>query len=299
MENKDFHISEKRRSVWNEELEIFEVFRDICERHDLKYFADSGTLLGAIRHSGFIPWDDDMDVAMLREDYDKFIEFAKDELQEPYFLQIPRSDDDYFYGHAKIRKNNTTAIRYIQYPEKYKHHQGVFVDIFPLDNIPDNGFKHKIHRFFAIKLMLFLYYSRYYYRLNSHSTASKIKHKLGQICIPGNRAAYRFYKFFEWWIKLPDKKKSKIVAYTSVYYYLEDQASFERAWYDNKTEVAFENTHISVPDDYDKVLKKSYGDYLTPVKAPNQHGDVFFDLEHDYREYYDGTRTFTFDDCTM
>ena len=102
MENKDFHISEKRRSVWNEELEIFEVFRDICERHDLKYFADSGTLLGAIRHSGFIPWDDDMDVAMLREDYDKFIEFAKDEFLIAQFWLYATYDADEIDGKSTV-----------------------------------------------------------------------------------------------------------------------------------------------------------------------------------------------------
>lgn len=299
MKSEDFYISEKRCSVWNEELKIFEAFREICERHGLKYFADSGTLLGAIRHSGFIPWDDDIDVAMLREDYDRFIEYAKDELPEEYFLQIPRPGDDYFYGHAKIRKNNTTAIRYIQYPEKYRHHQGIFLDVFPLDNIPDNKVWYKVHKFFAVKSMLFLYYSRYYYRLNSHSKASEIKHKIGRILIPGDKAAYRFCKLFEWWIKLPDKRETKKVGYTSMYYYLDNKWSYERKWFENSKEVRFEDTTIAVPGDYDKVLTGLYGDYAKPVKAPSQHGDVLFDLEHDYKEYYDGTRTFDYEDCEL
>lgn len=299
MKQEAYVISEKRRAVWAEELELFEVLREICERHDIRFFADSGTLIGAVRHGGFIPWDDDMDFSMLREDYDRFIEYAKEELKAPYHLQIPSPGDDYFYGHAKIRKDNTTAIRYVQYPEKYRHHQGVFIDVFPLDNIPDGKAEHKVHKFIALKLLMFITYSKYYYQLSEHPRSARIKHKLGRILLPTDKALYRCSNFYTRWIKQPDKKRTARVGYTSMYYYLEDQGSFKREWFDTSVELPFEDRTIPVPAEYDKVLTQWYGDYMIPVEAPSEHGDVFFDLEHDYREYYNGTRTFTFEDCGL
>lgn len=299
MRAEEFPVSEKRRAVWDEVLDLFSAFREICDRHDLKYFADSGTLLGAIRHRGFIPWDDDLDCAMLREDYDKFIEFAREELKEPYVLQIPSPDDDFFYGHAKIRKDNTSAIRYIQYPEKYKHHQGVFIDIFPLDNIPDGDTARKIHKFFSTKMMQFMHYAIYYYSLNNHAKNLERKHRLAKFVLPNNKAIYRFYRLYEWWIKLPDKKTTRKVGYTSTFYYLEKRASFLREWYSGSENMKFDKIMIPVPVGYDGILTTWYGDYMTPSRAPSEHGDTMFDLEHDYREYYDGTRTFTYEDCVL
>ena len=299
MKSEEFQVSEKRRDVWREELELYEAFRAVCERHGLRYYAEGGTLIGTIRHAGFIPWDDDMDISMPRKDYEAFLKYAEVELDVRYFLQVPRKNDDYFYGHAKIRKNNTTAIRYIQYPEKYIHHQGVFIDVFPLDNIPDNPFFHKLHKIVAVKMMQIMYYAKYYYRLNEHATITKIKHKIGQALLPTNRAIYRFYKLYEWWIRLPDRKKTKMFGTTSLLYYLEEKNSWPVEWYDSFEIMKYENTTIRVPQEYDKILTKTFGDYMMPVIAPSMHGDVFFDLEHDYKDYYTGVRHFTEKDCGL
>ena len=295
----EFFVSNKRRSVWNVELELLEAVKSICERHNLVYYADGGTLLGAVRHSGFIPWDDDLDISMMREDYDKFIAYAQQELPDGFFLQTPETEEDYFYGHAKIRKNNTTAIRYIQYIEKYKHHQGVFIDIFPLDNVPDVFLIRKTHKWLSIKIMQIIYYAKYYYRQNKHSLITKIKHMISVIALPTNNSVRRLFKIYEWWYKLPNRKKTKMVGTTSTYYFLEQTNTWNRSWFGKPVSVKFEDTLIGIPCEFDKVLTKTFGDYHTPVIAPSQHGDVFFDLDHDYKEYFDGTRSFTQDDCVL
>ena len=299
MENIDFEVSDKRRAVWNEELKMLEIFKRICEENNLTYYAIGGTLLGAIRHEGYIPWDDDMDIAMFREDYDKFIKAAKKSMPKGYFLQIPETEKDYFFGHAKIRKNGTSAIRYIQYPERYSHHQGIFIDIFPLDNIPDNKRLYKLHKFVSLKLMQMVYFAKYYYRLNHHKTITKIKHAFCTLLMPTNSIVRLYFNLYLWVVKLPNRKKTKMAGMTSMFYHMDDNFSWQRKWFDKSVAKRFENTEINVPAGYDKILTKNYGDYMVPVKGGSQHGEIFFDLEHDYRDYYNGKRKFSKKDLIL
>ena len=130
-------MDNKLRQLQLCELEILDEFVRICEKYDLQYYLVGGTLLGAVRHQGFIPWDDDIDVAMPREDYDKFAVIAEKELSPKYFYQCPATDPYYFLTYAKIRKNGTEV-----YEERFKYskfHKGVFIDIFPLDFCPKPG----------------------------------------------------------------------------------------------------------------------------------------------------------------
>ncbi|MFQ7094387.1 MAG: LicD family protein [Ruminococcus sp.] len=90
-------------------MDLLEQVKKICKNHGLKYFADSGTLIGAIRHKGYIPWDDDIDLVMMRNDYNKFMEYAKSELEFPYFLQTVYTDKDIMRAHAQLRNSKTTG----------------------------------------------------------------------------------------------------------------------------------------------------------------------------------------------
>jgi len=112
-------------------FEILKEFDRICKKHNLVYWLDFGTLLGAYRHKGFIPWDDDLDVGMPREDYDKFLEISKKELNSNYFLQTKESDKNYLNFFAKIRDRNSTFIDAWEKDKDIKYHQGVYIDIFP------------------------------------------------------------------------------------------------------------------------------------------------------------------------
>ena len=90
-----YPVDDTRKKVWAVELDIFKKFIELCERHGLTYYTFSGTLIGAVRHKGFVPWDDDIDIVMLRRDYDRFVEIAEKELEEPYFLQTTMTDHCY------------------------------------------------------------------------------------------------------------------------------------------------------------------------------------------------------------
>lgn len=116
-------------------LEIYREVSSICDRHNLTYFVVGGTLLGAVIHKGYIPWDDDFDIAMPRDDYDKFIEIYSKELSDRFYLHHTSTDSNYWIPFAKVRINNTTFLE-----EKRKNvnsHAGIYMDIFPFDYAPN------------------------------------------------------------------------------------------------------------------------------------------------------------------
>jgi lipopolysaccharide cholinephosphotransferase len=131
-------------------LEILDEFVRICDKHNLVYFMVGGTFLGAVRHSGFIPWDDDMDLGMPRSDYEKFIEIAKKELNKKYYLDCFQTNEDYHLPYAKIKKNKTVFDE--ERTHHLNNHKGIFIDIFPLDNVKENNLNLKIRAIMALSI---------------------------------------------------------------------------------------------------------------------------------------------------
>ena len=156
----------------------------------------------------------------------------------------------------------------------------------------------RIHRFVALKIMQIIYYAKYYYRLNEHALITKIKHRISCILLPSNHAVTRAFRVYEWWYRLPNRKKTVRVGTTSTYYFL-DQNIWQRNWFEDVEKLEFEDTTIDVPTKYDELLTQLFGDYRIPVHSPRSHGDIYFDLEHNYTDYYDGTRTFRKDDLNF
>ena len=139
-EERDGHlVSPEMKELWAVQLDLLHEFDRVCKKYNLKYVLDFGTLLGAIRHKGYIPWDDDIDVGMLREDYDRLMEIGAKEFKEPYFLQTPYTDKRFDEGVNKLRRTDTMYLSHhtlIHYP---KYNLGIFIDIFVYDNIPSDG----------------------------------------------------------------------------------------------------------------------------------------------------------------
>lgn len=132
---------ETLRKVQLVQLEMAKEVKRICAKYKIKYFLDAGTLLGAVRHKGFIPWDDDLDIGMLRSEYERFLNIASRELDKQYFLQTWKNDDGFPYGFAKIRKKDTLYIETID--QKTKGHKEIWIDIFPYDVFPDSTLEQK------------------------------------------------------------------------------------------------------------------------------------------------------------
>ena len=130
-----YYVSEKMKHIWAVGLDLWYKFDSVCKKYNLKYYAAYGTLLGAVRHKGFIPWDDDIDLCMMRDDYEKLKLVAKEEFKEPYYFQDWYNSCGRTWCFSKLRNSNTTAI---EFPDKGKEfNQGIFIDINALDEFDD------------------------------------------------------------------------------------------------------------------------------------------------------------------
>jgi len=126
-------------------LEILIEFDTICKKHQLRYWLDSGTLLGAVRHKGFIPWDDDIDVSMPLEDYNQFLKIAESELSSDIFFQTTQTDKDIKFDYIKLRSNKASIVELHEQDQTVNYHQGVFVDIFPMLTIENTKANKKFY----------------------------------------------------------------------------------------------------------------------------------------------------------
>lgn len=234
-------------------LDILDEIDRICRKHDIQYFLDSGTALGAIRHAGFIPWDDDADVGMLRNEYERFIQIAKDELSPRFFLQTRETDAEYSKFSAKIRINDTF------FPERRnegtKVHQGIFVDVFPFDYISDNV-KIAKKEIYKTRKMYMLWGIRHRHPCNE-SVWRKIIRKVFLI-IPENLIEETINRHFK---KYTEKPTNTLVSYTykmNSYMIL----LFKRADMFPSCDVLFEGHKYEIMNNWDAYLKTMYGNYM-------------------------------------
>ncbi|GAA0076901.1 phosphorylcholine transferase LicD [Clostridium sp. CTA-5] len=234
---------------------------EICEKHNLKYFLDAGTLLGAVRHKGFIPWDDDMDIGMLREDYEKFLKIAKEELPEHLFLQTFDNDKNYdiYQVPCKIRYNNTILIEK-NIAENHDMHNGVYIDVFPYDSLPKKGWVYKLQRMLSYNVL------KSFIRLRE--TPEKLSFK--------NKITFTFYKaitkiftvkrrekFFKFLVNWNDKN-SPYMGYglDTVW----SEYVYKKGDYFDLIKLEFEGEHFYGPKNADAILTQLYGDYMTLPK---------------------------------
>ena len=142
-EDCGFYVDKDRIKLWQIELNLLDGFKEICKENDLSYFLIGGSAIGAVRHKGFIPWDDDMDIGMLRPDFERFIATCKEKLGRDMYLEYGLdSENKEFYSFCRLRDRNSTAVIRSQYKRKGVH--GVFIEIYPFDKVPKSRFIRKI-----------------------------------------------------------------------------------------------------------------------------------------------------------
>lgn len=279
----DFYIDTNRKKVWQAELDILEKVIDICDKNNIKYFLASGTLLGAVRHKGFIPWDDDIDLVMKREDYNRFLEIAEKSIKYPYFLQCYKTEKNYIRGHAQIRNSETTAI--IRGDKNNTYNKGIFIDVFPLDNVPDGKTKRKIFldELTFRKKMLVLYFQRSNIKKDSIKSIIKLAIiKVYWTIFNLEKSIYKYEKVLQRYDKIHTDENGSLG-------FRPKDTKFKNSWFEGEVEVDFEYLKLKAPNGYHEFLASQYGDYmkLPENKNGSAHGTVFFDTEKSYKEYED------------
>lgn len=276
----DYLVSEKTKKTWAVNMDIYLEFAQICEKNNLKYYAYGGTLLGAIRHKGFIPWDDDMDVCMPREDYEKFLTIARKELSEPYFLQTPFTEPGYYRTYARVSNMKTTRILPFYKNSGISH--GLMLDIFPLDDcIPEDNEQDIIEIFAHAKRC-----SQYLKRNNT------------DIMTPEHYESWKKYMtnepMKEWEavqrIAMKDNNRNtdyycmKVVVFPGLKY----NTPVKKELFKSVKKVEFEKIKVQIPSGYDGFLTATYGDYMEfpPVEKRGEwHGGLIIDPERPYTDY--------------
>lgn len=249
-------------------LDIAKEIKRVCEENDIRYFLYRGTFLGAVRHRGFIPWDDDMDFAMLREDYEKFCRIAPEKLGDRYAFQNWHCSKNFAQPFAKVRKRGTL---YIEAKSGLLEENGLYVDIYPLDFAPDTeeekkALAKKLLHLFRLKLM------QGHYKPWMEEDRILWKKRIGYLAYQGAALLVgrkRLVTVYENAVRSVQESGTLYEqSALPVSYY------FDRAHYEETAMYPFEDTVFPGPKDYDAVLSSLYGDYMTlppEDKRENRH----------------------------
>lgn len=257
------------------QLDMLVKFDKICEENGLTYFLDSGTALGAVRHHGFIPWDDDVDVGMPREDYNKLLKLGEKGLPDNLFVQTYKNDPAYMMPFAKVRLGDTFFPEAAVDVRKMKY-QGIYMDVFPFDRLPDNSRK-AIRR---VKQSRYWYYFSVYSRRDfpgikrSQQIVARLLKKL-----PDN-AVIRIHKFYDRFCSKYNSKNTN--TWTCFCWRMSQQKMyfFENVDLFPTTKTKFEGKELSIMHTPHSYLTKMFGDYskLPPENERKPHLSGFFSV---------------------
>ena len=273
-------VSSKLKKVWAVELDLVSELKRVCDKYGIRFMLAYGTLIGAIRHKGFIPWDDDFDVWIPRDDFEKLCALAKDEFKHPYFLQTALSDRMLYFPYARLRNSDTTGA--IVGHESVDYNNGIYIDIYVIDGYTDSKFLYNLQtilRNVGLKLCTMKWpqrkghgvvhcitsWVRPFVRLFPFETCDRISRTiLAMFNSSAKRFGPRYRKHpnaWNWWI--------------------------EKDSFDNLVELPFENLMLPCPRNYDEHLRRMYGDYMQFPKDRGRYHDgiIHFEPEIPYVEY--------------
>lgn len=253
-------------------LMMLKDFIKICDENQIEYFLDGGSALGAVRHQGFIPWDDDIDIILFRDEYERLIEILEKLPQDKYELLSSKNKKCYCRLHSQWNLKGTKTEAY--YDMNTDFTLGICLDIFVLDNIPNDGLRKKI---FSIKQTLIRKLIWSYEITNSEAYISKNKERLGKILkIIFKILRINFTKIIKInnnFIEKYRNENCKNVCNLSTTYEL---VSIPKNIFHPPKKVKFEDVEVNIPNDYDKYLKIIYGDnYMEIPPKEDRYNHIY------------------------
>lgn len=294
-----FYLDKLMKAAWAAELEVLQRIAEVCDRHGIIWYAAYGTLLGAIRHEGFIPWDDDMDIWVKREDYNKLVRLLPEELPEGYSVRSPLSSAGFTEYHMLVQNSRDVHMDR-EWLEQY--HGCPFsagVDIFPLDGLPRGESEQSSHKSVGAilarggQLALFLYNESYENLENQAEEKcayvneigeaiqyleSNIGIKISQQLVIEEKWEELASEFWKWtnYLAMSYKEEDSVYLVNFLDYVRWPEKKFPREWFAEAYSAKFENFMLPVPCEYDQVLRRIYGDYTVVCKKGGQHDYPYF-----------------------
>lgn len=249
------------------QLKIAKTYVDVCDKNNIPYFMTGGTMLGAIRHKGFVPWDDDMDFGMTRDNFERFLKIGQSELGEEFFVQTWETDPGYGLPFAKIRLNGTEYVE--KSSEKANMNKGIYIDVFPWDNMPDDEQLRakqwkKVHIFWHLLMNKCNY--DYINKSNFIKKVAAIVLKILSKLIPLEIIHKNLYKNLTMYRNIDTKNAANFCEGNTM-----EKETWKHSWYTEFDEYEFEGYKFKGPKEYDDFLTHLFGDYMTPVPKSERH----------------------------
>lgn len=279
----DFEVPELMKRAWSAAVEVLEVVSDICKKHDIKWFADWGTLLGTIRHKGFIPWDDDIDICMLREDYDRFIQAASTELPEGFVIAGMYADDKRLQDAAQVQQLRIIADEnYWNLPKYMNRFHGfpcfrIGIDIFPIDYINrDKKIADAIYEKYYYLMKVLTHWDSYEKNNTLEAEIAKIEEMFDIELTRDDSLRNTVWRLSDILVASTDREDAD---YATNFFFdciYEGKMVFDKHDYDTVKMLPFESFEMPVPNGYDDILSAEFGDYMTPVRSYDTHDYPFY-----------------------
>lgn len=285
-----YYVSPEMKRIWAIELDLLNELMTVLNNNDIKFYVFAGSMLGAVRHNGMIPWDDDIDIMLPREDYNKLVQLARDGyFKEPYFFQDHISDHGYLGGPARFMNLQTTCLAVGYLREKngiFPGKLGIYVDVFPIDNIPDNNQENWLNELTstakqAWNVNLYLYRNQLQDNVEVAAMANQIKE---------NNPDMLFQKYYNLLTESSSIPSKNVCVYS---FYCRDTKTkwqFPSNLLEGQVMLPFEFLTVPVPEHYEELLSLWYGNWNEFVKGASEHEmrdiGLFIDAEVSYLHYY-------------
>ncbi|MCH5275699.1 MAG: LicD family protein [Lachnospiraceae bacterium] len=294
-----FYLDTTMKTVWASEMELLQKVAEVCDKYGLTWYAAYGTLLGAIRHEGFVPWDDDLDIWLIRDDYNKLMEVLHEELPEGYRVRGPLANEEYDQFHTCVNNGSSISIEKEWLEQFHNCPFTVGIDIFPLDYLPrdeaDREMQKKLFLLSGRIAQLARKLDRKEYDAEEGESEAKIQERIKNIKqeikegityiektyhLSIDRRLFDEEKWYslcsEMWkwanhiaMRYNEEKSDYLVQYVG--YSKRESVKFPKEWFSEVYGATFENFMVPVPSGYDRILKRIYGSYWIHVKKTGAH----------------------------